>query len=123
MSIDYSQFAIPKPPPRKREKGRKDRVERQTKSQVRAECWDRDQGCRVAEMMRGDLCDGPMQWCHLEQQRRCFTRGMAPTVRHTTEGSMFMCRRHHQLYDLNQFQIVFQDEDNGANGPIEVQWR
>lgn len=107
---------------RKRIKGREDRAEKKTKTQVRAECVDRDGYCRVAEMMR-TLCNGPSQWTHLEDKRRCFTRGMKPTDRHSTQWTCQMCQGHHAAYDAHHFDVRFIDEDKGADGAIEVVYR
>lgn len=91
----YRSCAIPKPERRKTTKGREDRQERKTKTQVRAECVERDGWCRVAEMMR-TVCIGKSEWAHLEAKRRSFTRGMKPTDRHDTRWTCQMCQHHHQ---------------------------
>lgn len=114
---DLDGIGIPKPDTRKREKGRKDRVEKLTKTQVRAIVADRDGYCRAEGVQWA--CFGRSEWAHLEGTRRCLTRGMAPTTRHTTAGSMMLCVVHHGLYDAHNLKLEFLST-RGADGP--VQW-
>lgn len=103
--------------------GRADRAEKKTKTQVRAECVNRDEYCRVSSMAHRTPCRGRSEWTHLEHKRRCFTRGMKPTDRHSTVWTCQMCEGHHDEYDAHLFDVHFIDEERGADGPIEVQYR
>lgn len=44
-------------------------------------------------------CDGPSEWAHFDALKRARTRGRPPEERHTTAGSLMLCRRHHDAYD------------------------
>ena len=108
----YQTCAIPKPTPRKRVKGRKERREAAVKTSVRAQTVERDGHCIIASRFpRGyvallGVCQGPSQWAHVGRHRRCFTRGMTPEQRHTTAGSCQMCEKHHTAYDAHAFDFV-----------------
>lgn len=55
MSIDYSLFAIPKPPPRVREKVKKDRESGKSVKDVRAYCFARERNlCRCCRLRPAD---------------------------------------------------------------------
>jgi len=99
MAIDTSGLPYAKPEPRKRTKRRRDRVESVVKSDVRAECVERDNYCRFSEHPALGECDGPSEWAHLEERMRSRTRGMQPTERHTRLWSIMLCRRHHNEFD------------------------
>ena len=105
-------MAFPKPRTRKSLKAKKDRAEVAVAKSVRAECVERDgHYCRIGFPVavsgdvlpdpRGgmDCCSGPSEWAHLGRHRRAHTRGMSPEKRHTTQGSLMLCRRHHHDYD------------------------
>jgi hypothetical protein len=66
-------------------------------------------------------CDGPSQWAHLGDKKRAKTRGMKPDARHTTEGSLMLCRRHHDRYDGRQMPSlrIKALTEHGADGPLE----
>ncbi len=85
---------------------------------VRAICVERDGYCRLMGLTP---CDGPSEWCHLEEKKRARTRGMSPEKRHTQDFSMMACRKHHQMYDTGEIQIAMTEK--GADGPIRVQLR
>lgn len=75
---------------------------------VRSRAVERDGYCRVAKNVTlGFLgaCDGPSEWAHFGPYRRFHTRKQAPAARHTTVGSMMLCRLHHMRYDQHKFQI------------------
>lgn len=79
---------------------------------------ERDSYCRVACKGVGP-CEGVPEWAHLGNKRRCFTRGMAPALRHSSEWTLHMCSKHHQMYDAHVFDIEYQSPA-GANGLIRV---
>lgn len=126
--------ACPKPISRKRLKGRKDRAEAKVKKSVRAQCVDRDGYCRVgdwernpddwhADVLAGDACEGPSQWCHMKTHRRSATRGQAPMRRHTTAASFIGCQKHHAQYDGRAKPRLFIEEriwPLGADGPLHM---
>lgn len=101
---ECSEFAalqkrLRKPEPIKRTKGRAGRLEAAVTRSVRAACVMRDGHCRIGEWemnpldwhsedVQGDECDWWSEWAHLGEKRRARTRGQAPTVRHTTAGSL-----------------------------------
>jgi hypothetical protein len=128
--IDTSGLGLPKPEPRKRQKARKDRIERQVATKVRADVDARDGYCRwywfdettrrTIESLIGP-CGGPSEWAHLIS--RAETRGMAPEIRHSTENSCKMCRDHHQSdkhgYDRHRFDVEAVT-DRGADGPLRI---
>lgn len=87
---------------------------------VRAEVFDRDQGCRFPQEGRDDQpCYGPLEWAHLPEYRRSRTMGQDPMHRHTTSGTVCLCRLHHGLLDRNRMRVVVLS-DEGANG--QLQW-
>lgn len=119
--IDYSVLAQPKGPTRKRLKARKDRAEGAVKKAVRAEVDERDGYCSL-ETDDYCWCDGPSEWAHWGDRKRFKTRGMAPELRHTTGGSLMLCRTHHQAYDAGELEITA-DTDRGCDGPLTYRWR
>ncbi len=44
-------------------------------------------------------CVGQSQWAHEGESKRCHTRRQDPDVRHTTAGTMMLCRGHHDAFD------------------------
>lgn len=113
--IDYSQSPISKGTPRKLAKGRKDRAEAKVEKRVRAEVAERDGYCRVPQYFLPDPCDGPSEWAHFGDKKRFKTRGMAPELRHTTAGSLKLCRKHHGEYDSGQL-VIETMSDYGCDG-------
>ena len=103
MASSYG-VPCPKPEPRKTAKARETREARKVVTAVRARCVERDGACRVKGWPFGE-CVGPSEWAHLEQYRRFKTRGQRPEQRHTTAGSVILCRYHHHLYDAHQLEI------------------
>lgn len=114
--------AIPKPETRRKAKARAKRQEQKVVGTVRERCADRDGHCRLAGVERFGHCEGPSTWAHLRGFTRAQTRGQAPERRHCTEGSLMLCRGHHQTgefaYDLGRLDIEPQRPDKGANGPL-----
>lgn len=107
----------------KREKARARRQEAAHGKMVREKCVVRDGYCAIDK--RADAitqllmpCGGPSEWAHVEEHRRCNTRGQAPEVRHTTAGSGMLCRKHHRAYDAHEFDFRLCAE--GMNGPLAV---
>lgn len=98
MPIDYSLFKFKKPETRKRQKGRKDRHESEVKKAVRANVAARDGYCRIQRMFSSP-CFGPSEWAHLPAYRRSATKGRAAEERHTTGGTIMLCRHHHDMLD------------------------
>lgn len=127
MSIDYSGLALPKPEPRRRVKGRRQRQETTVKRLVRELTVARDGHCLIASRLPKGLrdllgpCAGPSEWAHIGRQRRCFTRGQVATDRHTTAGTAQLCRAHHQAYDAHQFDVTTGAE--GMDGMIGIMRR
>ena len=112
-------------PTRARVKRRASKAEAVIKKHVRAECVERDGACRIGdwEMNPDDLhdddlehdpCDGRSEWAHLGEKKRFKTRGQAPDVRHTTAGSLMLCRHHHGRYDAGKLAIT-----GSADGVLE----
>jgi len=73
---------------------------------------ERDGYCRL----HGIYCQGPSEWAHLGEKKRFNTRGLPPNERHTTAGSLMLCARHHDWYDIGKMHICGED----ANGPLEI---
>lgn len=120
MAVGFG-VACPKPEPRKRVKGRKDRAETKVQQFVRAQCVERDGGCRLGKDDAAHgyaVCRGESEWAHLGTMRRARTRGLAPEVRHTVKGSLMLCTKHHQQYDAGVLRILVSTRE-GANGPLE----
>jgi len=127
MSIDYSSLTFPKGTPRRLAKARKDRAEVKVKKSVRAQCVERDGFCRYPVDVSHDTtewflamtsCHGPLEWAHLHARRRSQTRGEAPEKRHTTAGSLMLCRFHHRAYDAHRLFITALTR-RGADGPLK----
>lgn len=118
--------ACPKPEPRKRTKGRKDRGEAKVKKSVRALCVKRDGFCRLCRPWRETLgllgCNGESEWAHLEEQRRFKTRGQSAERRHSTAGSMMLCTVHHRLYDAHDITIKWLTPF-GADGLMQFRFK
>ena len=105
---------LPKPEPIKRVKARRAREEQKVKQDIRRLVFAREEfTCRLFERGLGE-CEGPLEWAHLGDYRRAKTRKMAPERRHTTVGSLCLCRRHHSLYDGHRLDIEVGNE--GADG-------
>lgn len=118
---------IPKPIPRKTEKRRRKAAESAVIKSVRLEVMRRDSHLCRARYMR-EPCSGPLEWAHLGDNRRWKTRGMAPEKRHTTKGSLCLCKTHHALYDsgsrkTGERMSIMQRTDAGADGPLSFRFR
>jgi hypothetical protein len=118
MPIAYRRLAQPKPVKAKTLKRKRQHLERMLKTAIRAACVERDGYCRYRGVTNGiGFCDGPSEWAHLGDKRRARTRGLSSEQRHTTAGSLMLCRRHHRLYDTHRL-IIRAVTDAGADGLI-----
>jgi hypothetical protein len=79
----------------KRDKGRKRRAAAAVVKRVRADVKARDGYCKIHQ----SNCEGPSEWAHLPGHTRAQTRGQAPELRHTVEGTAMLCKRHHDMLD------------------------
>jgi hypothetical protein len=116
--MDTSRLPFPKGD-RAAEKRRRDRLEAAVIEEVRAQCVARDGFCRWTGAGLG-ACAGPSEWAHFNEKKRFKTRGMDPRERHTTAGSLMMCRRHHRLYDAGRMQVEPLTE-RGADGRLRAE--
>ena len=110
-----------KPGPTARSRATRRRAEYPVARSVRAACVARDGHCVLANWPHSRTdCAGLSQWAHLGEQTRAKTRGMQPTERHTTAGSLMLCRLHHDCYDGRRKPRLWIHllTDAGANGPL-----
>lgn len=98
---------VKKAGPTKRARRSKAGKDRRYAKTIRETVAERDGYCKLAAYA-GVLgrCEGPSEWAHWGAWKRCKTRGLPPEDRHTTGGSLMLCRRHHRAYDAGQFNIV-----------------
>lgn len=105
---------------------RRRRAESAVVKVVRPQVADRDGYCRLFrfdEAWRARLwamfgrCSGPSEWAHFGAHRRSRTMGMAAAERHTPEGSLMLCTRHHRDYDQNRLR-VHALTSQGCEGPL-----
>lgn len=123
MNSYYETCGTPKGIPRRRLKARKDRAETVVKRRVRAVVADRDGYCRYGkDYGPGHVCVGPSEWAHWGDRKRFKTRGMPPSERHTTAGSLMLCRSIHRAYDAGALAITA-DTDRGCDGLLHYHWR
>ena len=118
--MDTSALPFSKGKSRARLKARRDRDESAIKRSVRAEVVERDGYCRLADTWTFGRCGGASEWAHWGQSKRCKTRGLPPEVRHTSFGTLMLCRLHHQGpqgYDSHGFEIEAMTA-HGADGPL-----
>lgn len=140
--MDTSQLPLSKGRTRKSLKAKKDRAEATMKTSVRAQVFQRDQGCRLlagfewysqpynggpfVTTFTGPFqvheCVGDPEWAHMHVKRRSQTRGQAPEIRHTTKDSLMLCRFHHQEYDAHRLKITALSR-RGADGPLKFSRR
>jgi hypothetical protein len=93
------------------------RAEAPVAKKVREKCVERDGHCRLAPL---GGCEGPSEWSHIGANKRARTRGMKPERRHTTAGSMMLCRKHHGLYDSGIINVS--TTEAGADGDSLMVW-
>ncbi len=117
MAINYNVLAQPKGVPRKLAKARSDRAEAKVIKRVRAIVEARDGRCRLYWDAWSSVCDGPSEWAHFGDKKRFKTRKMSPEQRHTTAGSLMLCRKHHADYD--QGRLVILAGPDGCDGPLQ----
>jgi len=123
-----TRCAPPKPAKgsRKKAKARTKRQEAKVAKSVRAQCVERDGYCLIASRVPFSVrvllgpCEGLSEWAHVEGHRRCFTRGQAPEVRHTTAGSGMLCHGHHVAYDAHEWDFDVFDTERGIDGAFAV---
>lgn len=128
-----SGVACPKPEARETTKARKDRAEAAIKKAVRAACVERDGYCRFMAPIDDkfdittalSVCDGPSEWAHWGEFTRAKTRGMAASDRHRVDGSLMLCKRHHDHLDGRRLPrlIITALTDIGTNGPLRFAFR
>lgn len=121
-------IGIPKPKPgglRRKKASVKRRETKLIREDVRPHCEQRDGYCRFGPLMPDALyllvgsCDGPSEWAHMEDKRRSKTVGLPPEERHTREGSLMLCKRHHGAYDTHKFDLE-PLTSNGAEGDLRI---
>jgi hypothetical protein len=104
-------------------RARKARKDALTAKDVRERVDERDGYCRYA----GDaylsgfpvpLCAGSAEWAHFAGSKRFQTRGLPPTERHTTRGSLMLCTKHHRQYDAGTLAIRALTA-KGCDGPLD----
>jgi hypothetical protein len=122
MSIGYGT-AAPKPEKRSTSKSRAKRQEAAVVQQVRAQCVERDGDCRIGKASRWleiGPCSGEPEWAHAAGHRRFETRGQDASERHTTQGSLMLCTKHHQAFDSHVLDIIPIDSALGADGVLRI---
>jgi hypothetical protein len=116
-----------KPGPTARGRAARRRREGPVAKKVRAACVERDGHCRYwlerfVNPFMEDIadCDGPSQWAHFGEKVRAKTRNMKPEQRHTTWGSLMLCRLHHDQLDGRQHPRLKIEALTkfGADGPL-----
>lgn len=121
MSLEkfYRSCGTPKGTPRRIVKARKLRIATAVINMVRPRVVLRDGYCRLSRTSAFGECDGPSEWAHLAGSRRFETRGQAPVVRHTAEGSLMLCQCHHGAYDAHAIELST-ITDRGAEGLLRA---
>ena len=101
------------------------RAEQPVIKSVRGACVKRDGYCRYAANAGTiDDCSGPSEWAHIGPMKRAHTMGMQPEERHTTAGTMMLCKRHHDQYDGRQKPrlLISALTEDGAEGPMFLRY-
>lgn len=136
--MDTSKLRHPKPTARRILKGRQARAEKLVEKLTRAAVVLRDGRCRFkratwaeagsvsldvapAYAFAGHRCEGPSEWAHFGDKRRSLTRGMAPELRHTTAGSLMLCKYAHEAYDAGHLKITALTR-HGCDGRLKFRW-
>jgi hypothetical protein len=96
--MDTSELHFSKGETSKAAKRRRQRFAAEVIDRVRRHDVDRDGYCRWQRVGLGD-CAGPSEWAHWGEYKRFKTRGQAPEERHTPQGTLMMCKGHHDAYD------------------------
>lgn len=131
--IKKKTVGFPKPAKTRRQlKARQDRQAAQITKRVRADCVLRDGHCRMTAghddvfvgvtTLMSMPCEGPSEWAHFGDKRRSRTRGQAPQIRHTTEGSLMLCQVMHLAYDSGHLRITALTR-KGCDGRLKFAWR
>lgn len=105
------------------------RAEADVVAEVRPKVEERDGYCRILSFSLDPLtltgvikkCEGPSQWAHLPGHRRSQTRGLPPEERHTTQGTVMLCMRHHEMEETHQLSLRPLTPD-GADGPMGLEY-
>ena len=118
MDMRHPAYAHPKPERRTTTTRRKRRQERAVTQSIRAQCVARDGYCRVSSDGVDFNCSGPSEWAHFGDHTRARTRGQDPEQRHTTAGSLMLCRFHHRQYDAGVLQIFALTTAIGCDGDV-----
>ena len=110
----------------KRTQAKRKRAEAKVAKAVREKVSLRDGYCRI-KLHKGfgfgfGLCDGTSEWAHLGEFKRFKTRGQTAERRHTVEGTLMLCSRHHYLYDQHHLKIEAVTPD-GTEGPLRFSLR
>lgn len=92
--------------------------------EVRQRVLDRDKDCRFPVSARWMMpCNfaptGEPEWAHRDGWRRARTVGQDPAARHTTAGSMMLCKAHHLAYDYGEISDLAEDVELGADGKLK----
>ena len=103
---------------RRQMKTKADRDETAVEAAVRLLVKRRDGYCRVQYDGTVGKCSGPSEWAHFGESRRFKTGNQAPEVRHTVEGSLMLCQKHHHAYDNYRLFIRAIDPAKGCEGPL-----
>ncbi len=116
-----NRLAFPKPEPRRKAKGRKQRREATVLDRVWKAVKARDGRCRLAGVLHFGACAGKHELAHAEGKRRFRTRGQAADERHQTAFCLLLCSSHHRLgeyaYDAHRMYIEMLTP-RGADGPL-----
>lgn len=117
-----ARLAFPKPRSRAAEKRQQKAEEVSVIQAVRAEVAYRDGRCRLRGVDVGGRrifgsCEGPSEWAHWPR-KRSQTRNESPSQRHTSVGSLMLCRFHHQRQERGEIQIAAEHVARGCNGPL-----
>ncbi len=101
-------------------RARKRRKESIVAAVVRDLCVARDGYCRygldVSPSFRTP-CRGESEWAHFGDHKRFKTRGLSPEERHTPNGSLMLCTRHHADYDAHRLEVTAASDD-GCEGML-----
>lgn len=107
--------------PTARYRAKRRRAEQPVAKSVRVQCVERDGYCRYGKDTPLTPCAGPSEWAHLGEKKRAKTRGMKLEQRHTTAGSLMLCRKHHDAYDQRRGARLWihPRTEDGANGSLQ----
>ena len=112
----------PQPKPEKRASQRKRQRETRSAviSEVRAIVVKRDKACRVCRKLLQNAAGDPFGEMH-ELQSRAKLRGKPPREIFNTQNCVMLCHLCHVKITENKIDLVPVDQEQGANGVLEVQ--